>query len=154
MTNGIEEAREVNEAGPEYRIVRIPAQEAMLLNSREKAPYLICFEVIRPTAENNTSGGENSYSESLRAEDRGDSISSNNSFSSRSNSRRNPFVHAINVGDNTSETNTQGHERKNSALLSLGESGALDIPMGGGRRHGRSGSYDASTLPVPCRCCH
>ena len=34
-------------------------------------------------------------------------------------------------------------------LLSLGESGALDIPMGGGRRHGRSGSYDASTLPVP-----
>ena len=67
------------------------AQEAMLLNSREKAPYLICFEVIRPTAENNTSGGENSYSESLRAEDRGDSISSNNSFSSRSNSRRNPF---------------------------------------------------------------
>ena len=133
----------------EYRIVRIPAQEAMLLNSREKAPYLICFEVIRPTAENNTSGGENSYSESLRAEDRGDSISSNNSFSSRSNSRRNPFVHAINVGDNTSETNMQGHERKNSALLSLGESGALDIPMGGGRRHGRSGSYDASTLPVP-----
>ena len=133
----------------EYRIVRIPAQEAMLLNSREKAPYLICFEVIRPNAENDARG-ENSYREGLRADDRGDSISSSNSFSSRSNARRNPFMHASNAGDNgASEMSSQGHERKNSALLSLGESGALDIPMGGGRRHGRAGSYDASTLPVP-----
>jgi phosphatidylinositol 4-kinase B len=134
----------------EYRIVRIPAQEAMLLNSREKAPYLICFEVIRPNAEYNNTGGENSYSEGMRADDRADSMSSNNSFSSRSNARRNPFVHASNADDNgASEMSAQGHERKNSALLSLGESGALDIPMGGGRRHGRAGSYDASTLPVP-----
>jgi phosphatidylinositol 4-kinase len=134
----------------EYRIVRIPAQEAMLLNSREKAPYLICFEVIRPNAEYNNTGGENSYSEGMGADDRADSMSSNNSFSSRSNARRNPFVHASNADDNgASEMSAQGHERKNSALLSLGESGALDIPMGGGRRHGRAGSYDASTLPVP-----
>ena len=77
-------------------------------------------------------------------------MSSNNSFSSRSNARRNPFVHASNADDNgASEMSAQGHERNNSALLSLGESGALDIPMGGGRRHGRAGSYDASTLPVP-----
>ena len=28
------------------RVVRIPAEEAVLLNSREKAPYLLCLEVI------------------------------------------------------------------------------------------------------------
>ena len=30
------------------RVVRIPAGEAVLLNSREKAPYLLCLEVIVP----------------------------------------------------------------------------------------------------------
>jgi hypothetical protein len=30
------------------RVVRIPAEEAVLLNSREKAPYLLCLEVISP----------------------------------------------------------------------------------------------------------
>ncbi|XP_039014532.1 phosphatidylinositol 4-kinase beta 1-like isoform X1 [Hibiscus syriacus] len=30
-----------------YRVVHIPEDEAVLLNSREKAPYLICFEVLK-----------------------------------------------------------------------------------------------------------
>lgn len=30
-----------------YRVVRIPEDEAVLLNSREKAPYLICVEVLK-----------------------------------------------------------------------------------------------------------
>lgn len=30
-----------------YRVVHIPEDEAVLLNSREKAPYLICLEVLR-----------------------------------------------------------------------------------------------------------
>ena len=30
-----------------YRVLHIPEDEAVLLNSREKAPYLICVEVLR-----------------------------------------------------------------------------------------------------------
>lgn len=30
-----------------YRVVHIPEDEAILLNSREKAPYMICVEVVR-----------------------------------------------------------------------------------------------------------
>jgi phosphatidylinositol 4-kinase len=30
-----------------YRVVHIPEEEAILLNSREKAPYLICMEVLK-----------------------------------------------------------------------------------------------------------
>ena len=30
-----------------YRVVNIPEDEAVLLNSREKAPYLICVEVLK-----------------------------------------------------------------------------------------------------------
>ena len=30
-----------------YRVVHIPEDEAVLLNSREKAPYLICVEVVK-----------------------------------------------------------------------------------------------------------
>jgi hypothetical protein len=30
-----------------YRVVHIPEDEAVLLNSREKAPYLICVEVLK-----------------------------------------------------------------------------------------------------------
>lgn len=30
-----------------YRVVYIPEDEAVLLNSREKAPYLICVEVLK-----------------------------------------------------------------------------------------------------------
>lgn len=30
-----------------YRVVFIPEDEAVLLNSREKAPYLICVEVLK-----------------------------------------------------------------------------------------------------------
>ena len=33
------------------RAVRIPASEAVLLNSREKAPYLLCLEVIAAPGE-------------------------------------------------------------------------------------------------------
>ena len=30
-----------------YRVVHIPEDEAVLLNSREKAPFLICLEVLK-----------------------------------------------------------------------------------------------------------
>lgn len=30
-----------------YRVLNIPEDEAVLLNSREKAPYLICVEVVK-----------------------------------------------------------------------------------------------------------
>lgn len=30
-----------------YRVLNIPEDEAVLLNSREKAPYLICVEVLK-----------------------------------------------------------------------------------------------------------
>lgn len=30
-----------------YRVLHIPEDEAVLLNSREKAPYLICVEVLK-----------------------------------------------------------------------------------------------------------
>jgi hypothetical protein len=30
-----------------YRVVHIPVDECVLLNSRDKAPYLICVEVLR-----------------------------------------------------------------------------------------------------------
>lgn len=33
-----------------YRVVHIPEDEAVLLNSREKAPYLICVEVLKGEA--------------------------------------------------------------------------------------------------------
>ncbi|KAG5241946.1 phosphatidylinositol kinase beta [Salix suchowensis] len=42
-----------------YRVVHIPEDEAVLLNSREKAPYLICVEVLKsemPSNSKETSG--------------------------------------------------------------------------------------------------
>ena len=30
-----------------YRVLHIPEDEVVLLNSREKAPYLICVEVLK-----------------------------------------------------------------------------------------------------------
>jgi phosphatidylinositol 4-kinase B len=33
-----------------YRVVHIPEDESVLLNSREKAPYLICVEVLKAEA--------------------------------------------------------------------------------------------------------
>jgi len=30
-----------------YRVLHIPEDEAIILNSREKAPYMICVEVLR-----------------------------------------------------------------------------------------------------------
>jgi phosphatidylinositol 4-kinase len=30
-----------------YRVLHIPEDESVLLNSREKAPYLICVEILR-----------------------------------------------------------------------------------------------------------
>ncbi|KAK4764162.1 hypothetical protein SAY87_013600 [Trapa incisa] len=37
-----------------YRVVHIPEDEAVLLNSREKAPYLICIEVLKSEMPSNT----------------------------------------------------------------------------------------------------
>lgn len=37
-----------------YRVVHIPEDEAVLLNSREKAPYLICVEVLKSETPSNT----------------------------------------------------------------------------------------------------
>ncbi|KAK9292518.1 hypothetical protein L1049_020491 [Liquidambar formosana] len=37
-----------------YRVVHIPEDEAVLLNSREKAPYLICVEVMKGESPSNT----------------------------------------------------------------------------------------------------
>jgi hypothetical protein len=42
------------------RVVRIPAGEAVLLNSREKAPYLLCLEVIVAPGENGEYGSPQS----------------------------------------------------------------------------------------------
>ncbi|KAJ9177806.1 hypothetical protein P3X46_012978 [Hevea brasiliensis] len=39
-----------------YRVVHIPEDEAVLLNSREKAPYLICVEVLKCEMPSNTKG--------------------------------------------------------------------------------------------------
>lgn len=30
-----------------YRVLHMPVDEAILLNSREKAPYMICIEVLK-----------------------------------------------------------------------------------------------------------
>ncbi|KAG6396221.1 hypothetical protein SASPL_142365 [Salvia splendens] len=43
-----------------YRVVHIPEDEAVLLNSREKAPYLICVEVLKSEAPSNSKDGSNS----------------------------------------------------------------------------------------------
>ncbi|XP_038692592.1 phosphatidylinositol 4-kinase beta 1-like isoform X1 [Tripterygium wilfordii] len=37
-----------------YRVVHIPEDEAVLLNSREKAPYMICIEVLKSEMPSNT----------------------------------------------------------------------------------------------------
>ncbi|WOL02362.1 phosphatidylinositol 4-kinase beta 1 isoform X2 [Canna indica] len=37
-----------------YRVINIPEDEAVLLNSREKAPYLICIEVLKCEASSRT----------------------------------------------------------------------------------------------------
>ncbi|KAL8477577.1 hypothetical protein ACS0TY_029755 [Phlomoides rotata] len=43
-----------------YRVVHIPEDEAVLLNSREKAPYLICVEVLKSEAPGNSKDVSNS----------------------------------------------------------------------------------------------
>ncbi|KAK4393784.1 Phosphatidylinositol 4-kinase beta 1, partial [Sesamum angolense] len=43
-----------------YRVVHIPEDEAVLLNSREKAPYLICVEVLKSDAPSNSKDMSNS----------------------------------------------------------------------------------------------
>ncbi|KAI3451528.1 hypothetical protein Pfo_008193 [Paulownia fortunei] len=43
-----------------YRVVHIPEDEAVLLNSREKAPYLICVEVLKSEAPSNLKDASNS----------------------------------------------------------------------------------------------
>ncbi|MCL7045732.1 hypothetical protein MKW94_005900 [Papaver nudicaule] len=42
-----------------YRVVHIPEDEAVLLNSREKAPYLICVEVLKGETTSNTKDTSN-----------------------------------------------------------------------------------------------
>ncbi|KAM7258601.1 hypothetical protein ACFE04_014342 [Oxalis oulophora] len=41
-----------------YRVVHIPEEEAVLMNSREKAPYLICTEVLKCETPSNTKGNQ------------------------------------------------------------------------------------------------
>lgn len=43
-----------------YRVVHIPEDEAVLLNSREKAPYLICVEVLKSETLSDTKDANNS----------------------------------------------------------------------------------------------
>ncbi|XP_042009493.1 phosphatidylinositol 4-kinase beta 1-like isoform X1 [Salvia splendens] len=43
-----------------YRVVHIPEDEAVLLNSREKAPYLICVEVLKSETPSNSKDASNS----------------------------------------------------------------------------------------------
>ncbi|KAL1538958.1 Phosphatidylinositol 4-kinase beta 1 [Salvia divinorum] len=43
-----------------YHVVHIPEDEAVLLNSREKAPYLICVEVLKSEAPSNSKDASNS----------------------------------------------------------------------------------------------
>ncbi|KAM7276929.1 hypothetical protein ACFE04_018795 [Oxalis oulophora] len=47
-----------------FRVVHIPEEEAVLMNSREKAPYLICAEVLKCEAPSNTkdSSGNQKFS--------------------------------------------------------------------------------------------
>jgi phosphatidylinositol 4-kinase len=42
-----------------YRVVHIPEEEAVLLNSREKAPYLICVEVLKSENQSDTKDSSN-----------------------------------------------------------------------------------------------
>ncbi|XP_057495613.1 phosphatidylinositol 4-kinase beta 1-like [Actinidia eriantha] len=42
-----------------YRVVNIPEDEAVLLNSREKAPYLICVEVLKSETPSNAKDASN-----------------------------------------------------------------------------------------------
>ncbi|KAL8034673.1 hypothetical protein ABFX02_12G044300 [Erythranthe guttata] len=44
-----------------YRVVHIPEDEAVLMNSREKAPYLICIEVLKSEAPSNPKDASNSH---------------------------------------------------------------------------------------------
>ncbi|KAE9449835.1 hypothetical protein C3L33_18259, partial [Rhododendron williamsianum] len=44
-----------------YRVVNIPEDEAVLLNSREKAPYLICVEVLKSETPSNTKDVSHSH---------------------------------------------------------------------------------------------
>ncbi|PIM97853.1 1-phosphatidylinositol 4-kinase [Handroanthus impetiginosus] len=43
-----------------YRVVHIPEDEAVLMNSREKAPYLICIEVLKSETPSNSKDALNS----------------------------------------------------------------------------------------------
>ncbi|KAK1432527.1 hypothetical protein QVD17_09424 [Tagetes erecta] len=44
-----------------YRVVHIPEDEAVLLNSREKAPYLICVEVLKSETVSTVKDGSTSH---------------------------------------------------------------------------------------------
>ncbi|CAL4993819.1 unnamed protein product [Urochloa decumbens] len=44
-----------------YRVVHIPEDECVLLNSREKAPYLICIEVLKAEAPSHSKGSSDAH---------------------------------------------------------------------------------------------
>ncbi|OEL14392.1 Phosphatidylinositol 4-kinase beta 1 [Dichanthelium oligosanthes] len=44
-----------------YRVVHIPEDESVLLNSREKAPYLICVEVLKAEAPSHSKGSSDAH---------------------------------------------------------------------------------------------
>ncbi|KAL5659337.1 hypothetical protein ACJX0J_032500, partial [Zea mays] len=44
-----------------YRVVHIPEDESVLLNSREKAPYLICVEVLKAEAPSHSKGSSDGH---------------------------------------------------------------------------------------------
>ncbi|TKW00377.2 hypothetical protein SEVIR_8G103800v4 [Setaria viridis] len=44
-----------------YRVVHIPEDESVLLNSREKAPYLICVEVLKAEAPSHSKGPSDAH---------------------------------------------------------------------------------------------
>ncbi|KAL3528060.1 hypothetical protein ACH5RR_012716 [Cinchona calisaya] len=48
-----------------YRVVHIPEDEAVLLNSREKAPYLICVEVLKSETASNSNSKDVLYTQKL-----------------------------------------------------------------------------------------
>ncbi|CAM8884087.1 unnamed protein product [Rhodiola kirilowii] len=87
-----------------YRVLHIPEEEAVLLNSREKAPYLICVEVLKSETPSNSR--ESSHSRKLSKGGiplaNGDAISP----------RPPPWAYPL---KNTQETYRNSHDRMSSS---------------------------------------
>ncbi|KAG0571619.1 hypothetical protein KC19_VG027900 [Ceratodon purpureus] len=54
-----------------YRVVHIPVDECVLLNSRDKAPYLICLELLRCEAKSSQSKGHKQFNAGTKTAKRG-----------------------------------------------------------------------------------